>query len=304
MTWTAKGVQWSLSNPESGLFLLPGVRGLGSVRTDRHVTTSPGAAGSRFEGVSVLDREVFWPVHIYHDTGSMDWLLRDRAFWAGMDPADTGVWTVTHPDGSHRSLTLRFTSDGDHTSNGDPVYRGWETYGITLVAERPYWEGAPVVKAFAGTAPPDPFFPDPGTGEVVNIAPGYSVSNAAMDNPGDVESYPRWFIEGPATEATVGVGGVVVDVPFEVLTGQTLIIESDPDNIGATLYDVTVAGMDLKPSERVIGEHLINPVDKTKQLGEADFSPIPAGQQVPLSLTLVGLGKVEALLPTLYRRPW
>ena len=303
MTWTAKGVQWSLSNPESGLFLLPGVRGLGSVRTDRHVTTSPGAAGSRFEGVSVLDREVFWPVHIYHDTSSIDWMLRDREFWRGMDPSDTGVWTVTHPDGAHRSLTLRFTSDGDHTSSGDPVLRGWETYGITLVAESPYWEGAPVVKAFAGTAPPPPFF-EPDGPQVVNIAPGYSVSNAAMDNPGDVESYPRWFIEGPATSAAVGVGGVVVDVPFEVVDGKTLVIESDPDSIGATLYDIAPSGEGMKPSERVIGVDLINPVDMTADLGEADFAPIPAGSQVPLSLTLVGLGKVEALLPTLYRRPW
>ena len=306
MTWTAKGVQWSLSNPESGLFLLPGVRGLGSVRTDRHVTTSPGAAGSRFEGVSVLDREVFWPVHLYHDASSIDWMLRDRAFWAGMDPSDTGVWTVTHPDGAHRSLTLRFTSDGDHTSSGDPVYRGWETYGITLVAERPYWEGDPVVKSFAGSAPPPPLFPVAPTvdGEIVNIAPGYSVSNATMDNPGDVESYPRWFVEGPADSATVGVGGVVVSVPFQVLAGETLVIESDPDSIGATLYEIAPSGVGMKPSERVVGVDLINPVDKTAALGEADFAPIPAGSQVPLSLTLVGLGKVEALLPTLYRRPW
>lgn len=306
MTWTAKGVEWSLSNPESGLFLLPGVRGLGSVRTDRHVTSSPGAAGSRFEGVSVLDREVFWPVHIYHDTGSVDWMLRDREFWRGMDPADTGVWRVTHPDGAHRSLALRFTSDGDHTSNGDPVLRGWETYGITLVAEKPYWEGAPEVKSFAGTAPPLPFFPDPAStsAEIVNIAPGYSVSNAAMDNPGDVESYPRWFIDGPATSASVGVGGVVVNVPFAVASGKCLVIESDPDSIGATLYDITAAGLTMKPSDRVIGTDLTNPVDQTPQLGEADFAPIPAGSQVPLSLTLVGEGAVEALLPTLYRRPW
>jgi hypothetical protein len=303
MTWTAKGVEWSLSNPESGLFLLPGVRGLGSVKTDRHVTSSPGAAGSRFEGVSVLDREVFWPIHIYHDTSSVDWMLRDRAFWSGMDPSDTGVWRVTHPDGAHRSLTLRFTSDGDHTSNGDPVLRGWESYGITLVAERPYWEGQPEVKSFAGTALPDPFF-EPDGPQIVNIAPGYSVGNAAMDNPGDVESYPRWYIDGEAITASVGVGGVIVDVPFTVPTGKCLVIESDPEFIGATMWDVTASGAAVKPSARVFGVDLINPVDMTADLGEADFAPIPAGSQVPLSLTLNGSGTVEALLPTLYRRPW
>lgn len=303
MSWTAKGVEWPLTDPKTGVFLKPGVRGLGSVAVERHTTVSPAVAGSRFEGSSTLDREVFWPVHIYHDGSSVEWMERDRAFWAGMDPDDTGVWTVTHPDGKRRTLELRFVSDGDHVRAQDPMIRGWENYAITLVAEQPYWVGTPTVKSFAGVAPPDPFFELTGP-QVVNIAAGYSVSNAVMDNPGDVESYPRWFIEGPATSASVGVGGVVVNVPFAVAAGECLVIESDPDLIGATLYSITASGADLKPSERVVGVDLVSPVDKTSELGVADFAAIPAGSSVPLSLALEGAGKVEALLPPLYRRPW
>ena len=302
MHWASKGSEWALTDPSTGLFLMPGIRGLGSVASTRHATESPAVAGSRFEGASFLDREVFWPLHIFSDAGSVDWMHRDRAFWRTMDPEDTGVWTVTHPDGNHRSLRLRFQSDGDRALELDPLRSGWSSYGITLVAERPFWEGEPVVRSFAGQAPPLPFF-DPTGPQIVNIASGYSVANASMDNPGDVESYPRWFVEGPAVTASVGVGSTVVDVPFEVPEGQCLVIESDPDLIGATLYDVA-AGAPSKPSERVVGVDLINPVDMTAALGEADFAPIPAGSAVPLSLTLVGLGKVEALLPTLYRRPW
>lgn len=301
MRWTAKGTEWALTDPSTGLFLKPGIRGLGSVATTRHFTESPAVAGSRFEGASFLDREVFWPVHIYSDTGSTDWMVRDRAFWATMDPEDTGVWTVTHPDGNHRTLRLRFLSDGDKVRDQDPMKSGWDSYGITLVAEQPFWVGTPEVRSFAGVETPPPFFGN--DGPVVNIAPGYSVSNATIDNPGDVESYPRWYIEGPATSASVGVGGMVVNVPFEIGEGKTLVIESDPDLIGATLYDVA-PGAAAKPSDRVPGVDLINPVDKTPALGEADFAPIPAGAQVPLSLTLLGSGKVEALLPSLYRRPW
>jgi hypothetical protein len=260
-------------------------------------------AGSRFEGASFLDREVFWPLHIYSDGGSIEWMLRDRAFWQTMDPEDTGVWTVTHPDGNHRSLRLRFQSDGDKSHDMDPLRAGWASYGITLVAERPFWEGEPEVRSFAGQAPPEPFF-EPTGPHLINISSSYSVGNATMDNPGDVESYPRWYVEGPAFTASVGVGSMVVDVPFEVGEGQCLVIESDPDLIGATMYEVVAGAEVKKPSERVIGIDLINPVDMTAALGEADFAPIPAGTAVPLSLTLVGLGKVEALLPTLYRRPW
>lgn len=302
MTWTAKGVQWSLSDPETGIILLPGVRGLGTVTVERHSTVSPAAAGSRYEGTSVSDREVFWPVHIYHDNSSVDWMRRDRAFWQGMDPRSTGVWTVTHPDGNHRSLTLRFTSDGDHSRDRDPMKAGWDTYGITLVAEQPYWVGDPVVNSFIGPVDPEPFFGD--DGPLVRIASSYSAANAAMDNPGDVESYPRWYIDGETLAVSVGVDDKVVNVPFAVAAGTCLVIESDPDNIGATLYEITVGGMSKKPSERVIGVDLINPVDKTAALGEADFAPVPAGEQVPLSLEITGSGTVEVLLPTLYRRPW
>lgn len=304
MTWAAKGLEFSLTDRRTGIHLMPGVRGLGSVRTERHSTVSPATPGSRYEGTSYLDGDVFWPLRIWSTGGSIEWMERDRAFWATMDPEDTGVWTVVHPDGGRRTLRLRFVSDGDHVRKKNPLKLGWDTYTVNLVAEQPFWEGTPVVKSFAGAAVPDPFF-EPDGPHLVNIASGYSVENATIDNPGDVESYPRWFIDGPTTTASVGVGGVIVDVPFAVAAGTCLVIESDPDLVlGATLYDVAAGAVGKKPSAREVGTDLTGPVDMTADLGEADFAPIPAGTQVPLSLTLVGSGTVEALLPTLYRRPW
>jgi len=243
---------------------------------------------------------------VFHGDGSLAWIERDRAFRRTLDPDKPGVWSVTQPSGETRRLTCYFDNEGNQAFDTIPSLIGWARYGIYLAAEQPFWVGDPVVKSFAGTAAPDPLFPEAPTvdGQIVNIAPGYSVSNAVMDNPGDVESYPRWYVEGPATSASVGVGGVVVDVPFEVPIWQCLVIESDPDFIGATMYDITAEGVGLKPAERVIGVHLINPVDMTTQLGPADFAPIPSGKAVPLSLTLAGEGKVEALLPTLWRAAW
>jgi hypothetical protein len=302
MRWEAKGTSWPLTDPDTGLFLMPGIRGLGSARSERHSTRSPATPGSRHEGVSFLDREVFWPVCIWNDDGSVDWMLRDRAFWSTMDPLVPGLWVVTLPDGSERSLQIRFTDDGDHVSEYDPIRRGWEKYGIKLLAEQPFWEGQPVVRAWKNRTY-EPFF-EPVGPHIVNIASGSDASTATIDNPGDVESYARWFIDGDTTTAAVGVDGVTVEVPFSIAAWECLVIESDPDLIGATLYDVTPEGAELKPSERVVGEHLINPVDKTPDLGEADFAPIPPGESVPLSLTINGSGAVELLLPTLYRRAW
>jgi len=303
MTWTAKGITWPLTDRGTGIFLRPGVRGLGTITTDRHSSTSPAVAGSQHEGVSVLDREVFWPLRIYSNGGSIEWMLRDRAFWQGMDPEDTGVWEITHPDGAKRSLRLRFLDDGGHVRVKNPLRNGWDNYNILLTAEQPYWVGEPEVQSFKAPPPPQPPWPD--DGNLVNISSGYSVEDAAIDNLGDVESYPRWYIDGETPAASVGVGDMIVDVPFTVPADQCLVIESDPSlEMGATLYDITATGSAKKPSARIIGIDLINPVDKTTDLGEADFAPIPAGQQVPLSLTLEGTGVVECLLPSLYRRPW
>lgn len=307
MTWTGwDGSEWAISDSRSGVVLMAGTRGLTLPPSQRVTVSSPARPGSRHEGSTTGEREVFWPLKVFHGDGSLAWIERDRAFRRTLDPDKPGVWSVTQPSGEIRRLTCYFDNEGTQAFDTIPSLVGWARYGIYLAAEQPYWVGDPVVKAFAGSAPPDPFFPEAPTvdGEIVNIAPGYSVSNAQIDNPGDVESYPRWFIEGPATTATVGVGGVVVDVPFEVPAGKTLIIESDPDVIGATMYDVAASGVDKKPSERVLGVDLINPVDMTTDLGEADFAPIPAGTGVPLSLTLAGLGKVEALVPTLWRAAW
>ena len=304
MKWTGwDGSEWAISDSRSGVVLMAGTRGLTMPPSQRVTHSSPARPGSRHEGSITYEREVFWPLKVFHGDGSLAWIERDRAFRKTLDPDRPGVWSVTQPSGETRELTCYFDNEGNQAFDTIPSLVGWARYGIYLAAEQPFWVGQPVVKAFAGSVPPDPFF-EPDGPQIVNIASGFSVSNARMDNPGDVESYPRWFIEGPATTASVGVGDVVVDVPFEVPAGKTLVIESDPDSIGATMYDIAVSGEGLKPSDRVIGVDLVNPVDMTSDLGEADFAAIPAGSQVPLSLTLVGLGKVEALLPTLWRAAW
>lgn len=302
MTWTAKGTVWPLTDPQTGLCLLSQVRGLGAPKFTRYSVSSPATPGSSFRGVSVADRDVFWPLHIWNDESSLEWMDRDSAFWSTMDPYDTGVWTVFLPDGDTRSLRLRFVDDSDHASEVDPVSKGWDTYGINLVAEQPFWEGSPVVRSWKADTP-QPFF-DPTGPQLVNISSGHTLSTATITNPGDVESFPKWFIDGPASAGTVGVDGVTVSIPFAVASGSCLVIDSDPDVIGATMYDVTTSGATVKPSSRVVGVDLINPVDRTTDLGEADFAAVPAGSSVPLSLSVTGGGTIEVSLPTRYRRAW
>lgn len=280
MSWTGwDGSVWDLSQPEvSGLFLGAQARGLGAPDADRFSTVSPALAGSRHRGSRILEREVFWPLHILGDPGSA-WVGRDGAFWRTMRPDAPGVWSVTGPDGSTRSLTCRWVSTEDSFLM-DPTRVGWASYGVYLVAdEDPYWSGAPVVRSFSPGEPVD-FF-DPAGSPPFHISAGNLLASATVDNPGDVESHPIWRVDGPVTDVEVGVQGRVIEVPIEVAGGESLTIDTSPT---------------AQTAIRSGGE------DVTSQLGAVDFAPIPAGDVVPLSLSMVGTGTVTVTLPTRYLR--
>ncbi len=57
------------------------------------------------------------------------WIDLDRAFWKTMDPEKYGIWTITAPGGSSRSLRCRFKDDDGHAFEHDPFERRWATYG-------------------------------------------------------------------------------------------------------------------------------------------------------------------------------
>lgn len=302
MTWAAKGAEFTLSDRRTGLYLRPGVRGLGSTTTERRSSSSPAVAGSRFQGVTTMDREVFWPLRIFHGGGSAAWMARDRAFWATMDPEDTGVWTVNLPDGSRRSLRLRFVTDGDHTFDRDPVRAGWATYGITLVAEQPYWTGETVRKSWAQGDMRDFYVTDAArtangypAGTIHYLSSGGALGSATFSNDGDVPAYPVWTVVGPTTAVSFGVGGNDIIVPFEIPAGYAVQLDTDPVTGQVLWYGA------WDPSAKKITA----PVDRTSELNPASaFVSIPKGQDRPLTIQMTGTGTVIADVTNRYRRAW
>jgi hypothetical protein len=70
-------------------------------------------------------------------------------------------------------------------------------------------------------------------------------------------------------------------------------------NVALTADDILV--IDTDPT---VQSAWLNGVDVTSQLGSADFAPIPAGHELPLSLTMAGTGSVEAAITPRYYRAW
>lgn len=360
MLWTGwDGSVWDLTDPDAGVFVQgKGVEGLSSPTHQSWTGESPAVHGQFFRGYRVEPRPVFWPVHLYSDVGSAEWLALDRAFWRSLQPGQHGTWTVETPGGGKRSLSCRFVDDGRHSFEQDPMFRGWASYGVSLVADDPFWTGEPVRRTWSqGPAASDFYNTKPVTftvatdtvnltahglvagtavrfrdlvgvtgitagttyyvagtvaantfqvaatsgGAVIDltgvdgsgfvawqgmpllrIASASQLSSAKLTNEGDLEAWPIWTITGPLTSVTVGVDGETVQWNTAMTSTDILVIDTDPTVQSAWL----------------------NGVDATDQLVTADFAPIPAGVERPLSLSLTGTGSVEASITPRFFRAW
>lgn len=308
LTWTGwDGSVWPMDrNSGSGVYLLAGARGLHMPPGTRFRDTSPAAHGSQHRATLWHERPVYWPLKMWHGGTGPEFMERDRAFWRTLDPDQPGTWSVTQSSGETRTLELRLDPDqtGDPGFDTLPSIRKFVNYQIYLTADQPFYTGSPSVRSWGSPNYVGPFFEENGP-HLFNIGQGISLATAAISNLGDVDSPPVWYLDGDVLAgAYVGVGTRRITIPFSIPAGRCLVIDSDPTRIGATQYTITAAGKDVKPSERIVGVHLINPVDRSAELGPSDFAPIPPGASVSLSVNLEGSGKVEVAVPSLYKRAW
>lgn len=282
------GSNWSLSDEESGLVLMRDVRGFGGISIDNHRDDHAGLAGSRWRDYRATNREIFLPLQVFSDGDSQAWVEHNRRFAKTLRAGKTGWLHIIHPDGQHRRIQARYDKGLEESFLMDPAFFGWANYGIYLTSEQPYWEAAEPVGDIWRSPEPVFFFGGgvtPGLAPPLGISDEKDVSTATITNPGDVETWPKWTYRGPATSASVGVDGEIVEIPIALLTGESIVLDLNPYEQSA--IKSTAAGVET---------------DVTSQLGSFDFSPIPAGEAVQLDITLVGTGggSIELELVPLY----
>lgn len=293
MTWTSwDGTVWDLVSGAQGVALQSGVRGLNMPSITRYTQTFAGVHGSRGTGWVAQEREVFWPVLLYKPTGDPTWADLDALFWRSMHPERPGTWSVKGPSphAETRTLSCKFQSDGGHSMGAVPSVRGWERYNVYLAAEKPFWLG-PTISDSWGPGAPTPFF-----GAQLTISSGSSTATATVSNPGDLEAWPMWTIIGPVGSASIGLNGRQISAPFAVPAGKALRIDTDPTRQTIRFGDWDAAKQELR-----------NGVDRFTDMGNISFTPIPAGQNLPLQLTLQEPGTTAGVLMSLtprYFRAW
>ncbi len=283
-TWTGwDGTSFDLSVPTAGVQLLQGgLTGLHMPEFDQFLDEAASVDGATFRGDRAKVRNAEWTLGIFGDS-SAEWRERDTAFWRTMRSRRPGLWTVTDPDGVSRSLVCRFRSTSEYSYERDPLKAGWAVYQVALLAEQPFWTGAPILSPVWGNTETPVNFTGPS-----DSAPDYYVSgattigSASMTNPGDVDADLTYTAKGTGTGLTSvriqAAGGDMLYGP--VAAGSTLRINTDPAAPLATLDGVDVSGA-------------VDPWDPR---------PIPAGETSPLAVTLVGQGTLQASFVPRYFR--
>lgn len=280
LEWEAAGRTWTLSNPRDGIVMKPGIEGLLFPEIKHYSEASPAVYGAYWTGFTVEPRTVAWPLRLFHDGSSLEWIALNEAFTESLNPAEEGILRVRSAR-TERTLRLRYSGGLNTNLQRDPTFFGWVDYDVRFVANRPLWAG-PLIEQRWGAAESANFF----TGNPaapIYISPSATLETAVMRNPGNVPAWPVWTLEGPITvgggPTKLGVNGRTLLVPFAIPDGEQLVIDTRPDAQVAIDW---------------------NGDDRTEDLGSWAFTPIGRGEEVPLSIEMTGNGSVVCALEPLY----
>lgn len=211
------GTVWPLTDSTRGWFTLAdGVSGIDVAPHEITKDAHP-RGGSRPRHVQPVERTIIWPLHVFgadHMEFVTRWRALARAFAATLQDGP-GWLEIARPDGTRRRIRVMYETG----------FEGQAERGTGIISD------SAVISLYC----PDPFFVDPvevtesrehGVG-VDYLVPYPSVSSSqvlgatTLLNPGDVESWPRWTITGPASLVTITNTG----------TGESWVLDPDAPDI-------------------------------------------------------------------------
>lgn len=210
------------------------------------------------------------------------WLFLDASFRDSFSPLYPGTFEVETIRGTRR-FDGRLVELDASVGGAMPDIRGVAEYEIELAAESPFWRGDPVVYdfPFTGSETPDNYYGPTNLAPDFIITGGNSLGNVVLNNPGQVEVWPTWTIDGPG-QAVVGVGDHVTYVQG-LAAGERLVINTDPQ--GSDVRD----GNGVRAWDRLGGLY--------------DFAPVPPGESITATAQLIGGGvgsNIRLEIPTYY----
>lgn len=258
-TWHAPdGTVWQLNPPGPNLGTLDAVSGLGIAPVE--ITADPDPiGGTRVRHVQAQARLITWPMRIRGQT-HMQFLTRWREYayaFAQTRRLGPGTLRLTRPDGTSREIDAYYES-GWEVEPG----QGWleDTPVIGLYCPDPFWRGTEEVSArFAYSSG----VPRPYLARYITVASGSILGVIAPVNPGNVEAWPTWTLEGPADEFTAlnVTTGESFTLTYSLGIGETVVIVTRPNTITGPLDANLINDLDWPSAELFRLEPGINNID-------------------------------------------
>jgi hypothetical protein len=284
INWTdTNGTSWDLVSGPVAL-MNAGVMGFGMPKTFDTIRQTALVHGQTLQSWRLEPRDIFLPI-TFQDDADLDVNGIQREFWDGLALGEYGNLQVTDSNGGIRSIDARFVSDGDVAFTVDPYANthAFRPYGVSLVADDPWWRG-PVQSFSFGLGPEGTatFFGNGSSATPFYIIKSTGGADSTLTNPGDQDAWITWTIEGPMTSFDLEIDGHHIGGDITVDSGDTLTIETSPLNQIAYLSDGTKV---------------------TRDLTSADFAPLPAtGAPVNVGIDVVGTGMITASFSPVYWR--
>lgn len=281
------GALWDLRRGPYAYLTDAGLAGLRNPAIDVFTRTSAVLDGQVVTGWKVKPRDVFLPIDVWHPAGEVEWYGIQTALDRTFRPDRPGTLTITDPLGNIHEISLRLGGDAGDDLASDPTTDAGLTTGYALVADDPWYLGPVVEHVFKDAAGPRRgFFPTPGNPGFY-LAPGTFTGADTISNPGDVDAWPVWTLEGPLDEFRIEVGGRVLSSRLQIPAGATLTIDTRPQRKIASLREADGTATNVTP-----------------ELELAQFARIPDGADVPVNVAIAGTGTALARFRPRYFRAW
>jgi phage-related protein len=187
----------------------------------------PFQAGSLLRNVKVKARDVDIPVVLKADN-EVELRKMVRECLRRFNPLyGDGKIRVVAADGSQRELSCRYSSGFEGNESKDSKGDIWQTLVLVFRAFDPFWyDSSTIVQTFKINESPGTFFP------VFPLALASSTvfASVAINNEGDVDTWPEWEINGPCQGVVLrnlSTGEVLgLDVTLEL--GESITIDTKP----------------------------------------------------------------------------
>ncbi|MGC9439254.1 phage tail domain-containing protein [Streptomyces sp. WG5] len=217
-----------------GIILMPGATGLDAPPYELHSDDSPNLDGGIFRDARAVSREIMIPVYLHGIDRRTVRSLKSRLVSALNPKKGYCILKFVEGDAIPRYLKCYYKSGMEGSETVDQAGFTWKKFGLQFTAYDPYFfsDDVQVAQWIFGTGEAflgDPFFPLKLNAGIV------SGSEVLVQNPGDVQAWPRWELTGPIKGFTFSSPdgssfGITppVDGTDVVAGGRTLVVDTRP----------------------------------------------------------------------------